>query len=257
MFFEEVKKIAEIASGKVSFMKNNKLGFALSSLLAGIFIGIGVLLIVSIGGHIPPAPAKIIMGASFAVALSLVIAAGAELFTGNNMIMALGMFKKDVSLKEGLSLWLFCYIFNWLGSILIALMFVYSGLFVGGVADITVNIAAMKMNIPLDQLIIRSILCNFLVCLAVWCSFRLKSESGKFIMVFWCILAFVITGFEHSIANMTMLTAGLFGPANPAVTLGGYFYNILVVSLGNMIGGILFVAVPYYIMSRNNNKDKL
>ena len=85
-----------------------------------------------------------------------------------------------------------------------------------------------------------------LVCLAVWCGFRCKSESAKLIMVFWCLLAFITTGFEHSIANMTLLTVSLLSPAaDAAVSLGGEVYNLVFVTVGNMIGGIVFVALPY------------
>jgi nitrite transporter NirC len=86
-----------------------------------------------------------------------------------------------------------------------------------------------------------------LVCLAVWSGFRCKTESGKLIMIFWCLLAFFATGFEHSVANMTLLTLSLFNNGgNEAITMGGYCYNLLTVTLGNMIGGILLVAVPYF-----------
>lgn len=251
MFFKEVKSIGDISKTKIDFMKNNKLGFILSSMLAGIFIGIGVLLILSIDGHIPGAMTKFIMGCSFTVALSLTITAGAELFTGSNLLLGIGALNRDIKIGDAGKFWLFCHIFNWLGSILLAVLFACSGLFSGGVLESAVKFGAIKMNIPLGQMLIRSILCNFLVCLAVWCSVRLKSESGKLIMVFWCILAFVVTGFEHSIANMTMLSLSMLAPSVEAISLGGYFYNIIVVSIGNMIGGIVFVALPYFVMSRD------
>ncbi|MBR6473065.1 MAG: formate/nitrite transporter family protein, partial [Firmicutes bacterium] len=100
-------------------------------------------------------------------------------------------------------------------------------------------------------LLARGILCNTLVCLAVWCGFRAKSDAGKLIMIFWCLLAFFATGFEHSIANMTLLTLSLINNGgNEAISFGGYCYNLIVVTLGNMIGGILFVALPYSAASR-------
>lgn len=99
-------------------------------------------------------------------------------------------------------------------------------------------------------LLSRGILCNILVCVAVWCGFKCKSEAGKLIMIFWCLFVFITAGFEHSIANMTLLTVGLLEPSTYAVTLGGFAYNLLVVTLGNMIGGILFVAVPYCIIAK-------
>ncbi|MBS4804768.1 MAG: formate/nitrite transporter family protein, partial [Clostridium sp.] len=100
------------------------------------------------------------------------------------------------------------------------------------------------------ELFFRGILCNMLVCLAVWCTFRCKEESSKLIMIFWCLFVFITAGFEHSVANMTLLTIGLLSPLGHAVSVSGYAYNILIVSLGNMVGGILFIAVPYFIISR-------
>jgi nitrite transporter NirC len=92
-----------------------------------------------------------------------------------------------------------------------------------------------------------------LVCLAIWCSFRCKSESGKLIMIFWCLFAFITSGFEHSIANMTLLSIGLMAPFSASIGFVGYFYNILIVSLGNMVGGILFIALPYFLISKKEN----
>ena len=107
--------------------------------------------------------------------------------------------------------------------------------------------AAAKMSAPFVQLLMRGILCNILVCLATWCGVKLKNEAAKLIMVWWCLFAFVTCGFEHSIANMTQLTVALLDPAGQAVTIGGYFYNLITVTIGNMIGGIIFVAIPYFI----------
>lgn len=112
--------------------------------------------------------------------------------------------------------------------------------------------ALAKMSAGALQLFVRGILCNILVCLAVWCGFRCKSDSGKLIMVFWCLFAFIVCGFEHSIANMTQLSVALLNPAGLPITLSGYFYNLIVVTLGNIVGGIVFVALPYFLAT---NKD--
>ncbi len=103
------------------------------------------------------------------------------------------------------------------------------------------------MSTAFVPLFIRGILCNILVCLAVWCSFRTTNDAAKLIMVFWCLFAFITCGFEHSVANMTQLTVALLDPAGQAVSLVGYFYNLITVTLGNMVGGICFVAVPYFL----------
>ena len=109
--------------------------------------------------------------------------------------------------------------------------------------------ALAKMSAGFVPLLMRGILCNMLVCLAVWCGTKCQSESGKLIMIFWCLFAFITTGFEHSVANMTLLSVAMLNPAGAAVTWSGYWFNLGVVTLGNMIGGIVLVAVPYFAAS--------
>lgn len=253
MFTEEFKVVAGAAKGKIDLLKTNKLGYLLSSMLAGIYVGLGIMLIFTIGGLLNNAgsPAtKIVMGASFGVALSLVIMAGSELFTGNNFIMAVGSLNKSVSWFDSIKVWIASFVGNLLGSILAGYIFVLAGLAKGPVGEFIANTSATKMSLPASELFFRGLLCNMLVCLAVWCSFKCKSESGKLIMVFWCLFVFITAGFEHSIANMTLMTIALLSPLGAAVSVGGYAYNILFVTLGNMVGGILFMAIPYYIISR-------
>lgn len=251
MFAEEFASAASAAKAKVAFLGRNPVGYFMASMLAGAYVGFGILLIFSIGGQLAGQPyAKMAMGASFGIALSLVIMAGSELFTGNNLVMGAGMVGKTISPGEAVKLWVVCYIGNWIGSALLALLFWGAGFATGPVGEFIAATAATKMSIPLVPLILRGVLCNILVCLAVWCTFRLKSESGKLIMVFWCLFAFITSGFEHSIANMTLLTVSLLAPMGAAISVGGYFYNILVVTLGNMAGGLLCVMLPYYLISR-------
>ena len=176
--------------------------------------------------------------------------AGSELFTGNNMIMTMGIAKKSVTLKDAIKLSVICFFGNLVGSILLAILFWSAGLSTGQVGEFIANTAAAKMNIAFVPLLVRGILCNILVCLAIWCSFKCKSESAKLIMIFWCLFAFITSGFEHSIANMTLLTIGLLEPYSAGVSISGYVYNLSVVTLGNMIGGIVFVAIPYYLISK-------
>ena len=117
----------------------------------------------------------------------------------------------------------------------------------GGVGQALAGAAATKMSLPPLVLFLRGILCNVLVCLAVWCGFRCKSDSGKLIMTFWCLYAFFTCGFEHSVANMTVLTLGLLNPAGMAVSFSGFGYNLLWVTLGNLVGAVVFLAIPYGI----------
>lgn len=253
MYQEEITVIGKGAAAKAALLRSNPLGYALSSMLAGMFIGFGVLLAFTVGGALSASgsPAvKLAMGVSFGIALSLVIIGGAELFTGNNLVMTIGSLNRTVSWRDTVRVWVVCFLFNLLGSILTGCLFYLTGLASGPVGEFIAATAQTKMCVPPLPLFLRGVFCNILVCLAVWCSFRCKSESGKLIMVFWCLFAFITTGFEHSVANMTLLTIGLLAPFGADVDLLGYVYNIGIVTLGNMAGAIFFLALPYHLAGK-------
>lgn len=250
MFKEDFEAAAKAAAGKRAFLSENPFGYFILSVMAGMFIGFGVLLSFTVGGQMAGTPAvRLAMGACFAAALSMVVMAGAELFTGNNMVMAAGVLKKKITSKDALFLWAVCWLGNAVGSIFLAVLYHLTELDRGPAGDFMAAGALGKMTASPTALLTRGILCNILVCLAVWCGFRCKTEAGKLIMIFWCILAFFTTGFEHSVANMTLLTIALLNPAGQAVTLVGWFYNMALVTAGNMIGGACLVALPYFLAS--------
>ncbi|GAA0121796.1 MAG: formate/nitrite transporter family protein [Clostridium argentinense] len=255
MFMDVIEKISNAALSKSSLLKKSKGKYLVSSALAGIFVGLGVILIFTIGGVLNAANSpytKIIMGISFGVALSLVVMAGSDLFTGNNMVMTIGSLEKKVSFRESVKVWIFCFLGNLIGSVLIAILYAYSGLAAGAVAEFIVKTSIAKITTPILELFIRGILCNILVCLAIWCSFKLKEETSKLIMIFWCLFVFITSGFEHSVANMSLLAIGLLIPHPASITIGGYGYNLLIVTIGNMVGGIVFVALAYWYISKDN-----
>lgn len=254
MFKEELNAVCNASLAKSNLLKNNFFGYFVSSMLAGMYVGLGILLIFSIGGLLGDfSGSKIIMGISFGIALSLVVIAGAELFTGNNLVMTAGLLNKKVTFADTIKVWVVSYIGNLLGSIIVALLFHLGGLSTGAIGDFIVKTTFAKMTLSPQSLLFRGILCNTLVCLAVWCSFRCKSDSGKLIMIFWCLFAFITSSYEHSIANMTLMTVGLLTPSELNVTVAGYAYNLLFVTIGNMIGGIFLVALPYHLIARDKN----
>ncbi len=253
MYLTEVEKVANAAVAKKDFLVKNPAGYFIMSMIAGMFIGIAGILTNTIGGLLNGAPyTKILMGAAFSVALSLVVIAGAELFTGNNMVMFTGYLKKKITLTDAIKLWVVCWIGNLCGALLLAVLFHFSGLNNEATGTFLAAGAAVKESVPFLALLIRSILCNFLVCLAVWCGFRTNSDTAKLIMVFWCLFAFVISGYEHSVANMTQLIIAQIDSYGQAVSLGGIFYNLLIVTIGNIIGGIFFASIPYYMAAKKD-----
>lgn len=253
MYGEEVNKVAETSIKKAEFLKKGKVGYLLLAMLAGLYVGLGIMLIYTIGGYLSAAnsPAtKIVMGVSFGVALSLVIMAGSELFTGNSFVMMIGYLKKSTSILDGLKILLFSYLGNLMGSIIGAFAFYSAGLAKGSIGEFIVHTSEVKMSLPVHELFVRGVLCNILVCLATWFTYKLKEETAKLIMIFWCLFTFITAGFEHSIANMTLFSIALFIPHGDIVSLGGAIYNLGFVTLGNFIGGAIILAVPYYIVSK-------
>jgi nitrite transporter len=248
-----VEKIALAASGKAVALRRSPLAYFILSALAGIYVGFGIVLIFAIGGPLSAANSpftKVVMGASFGIALSLVIFAGSELFTGNNLVMTLGALTGRSSLMDLSVLWALCFLGNLAGSLLLAWLVAQSGIFS---ADpqlaFVLKTAATKMTLPFWPLFVRGVLCNWLVCLAVWCAQRAQSETGRLVMIFWCLFAFIGAGFEHSVANMTLLGIGLFLPHADPISWSGFVANLVPVTLGNVVGGAGFVAGLYWLSS--------
>ncbi len=251
MFGDTIDYFAEMASAKVAALKRNPFGFFIGSMMAGAYVGFGIVLIFVVGSAADPAYQKLVMGASFGIALTLVVFAGSELFTGHTMYMPLGWLRRRVNGANLISVWFFVWIGNLVGSAGLAALFVLGGAagLVSEPSSFLNQVVAAKMNAPIIELLARAILCNWLVTLALWMSARTSSDAGKAIVIFWALYAFIASGFEHSVANMTLFTISLLGEHPAAVSLSGMFYNLLWVTLGNLISGSLFMAVGYWLYS--------
>jgi formate/nitrite transporter len=208
---------------------------------------------------------KALAGAVFGTGLMLVLLAGGELFTGNTLILV-GVLDKKVSVAGMLRNWLIVYAGNMIGSVFVAFMMARSGLFLSGaglLGGITVKIAAGKTGLSFEQAFFLGLMCNWLVCLAVWVSYGAKEIAGKALAVFFIISLFITSGFEHSVANMYYIPAGIFAKANPdfaalarltaeqlaGLNWGAFFTkNLLPVTLGNIVGGAVFVGAAYWFV---------
>ena len=252
MYSDSVINMGEVAKKKYAFFEQSAIGYLIASILAGVYVGFGIVLIFAIGAPIAGAESyllKLLMGVSFGIALTLVVFAGAELFTGNAMIMTFGILQKQVSISNLVKIWGWSWVGNLLGSMLLAYIVVLSGSINHAGAFIE-KISAMKMNLPIVQMVFRGILCNWLVCLALWTASRTKSDAAKCILIFWCLFAFISSGYEHSIANMTLFSLSLFAPHSAAVSWTGFAANLFWVTIGNIIGGSLCVAFLYWVTTR-------
>ena len=247
---DTVEAVAGAAAKKARYLRESPSGYFILSALAGAYVGFGIILIFAIGAPLSAAGSpftKVVMGASFGIALSLVIFAGSELFTGNNMVMMIGALKRTSSPVALGSVWALSFLGNLAGSLLLAWLVAKSGVLGGapqlGFVQKTVE---TKMHLPASELFVRGILCNWLVCLAVWSAMRAQTERARLEMIFWCLFAFIGAGFEHSVANMTLLAVGLFQEHGAAITWGGFVHNLAPVTLGNIVGGAAFVGGAYW-----------
>lgn len=272
--FEMAQKAEEIGVQKANmdFMKT----FVLS-ILAGAFIAFGAIFstLVTAGSTWPYGITKLIGGLAFSLGLLLTILGGAELFTGNNLIV-MAWANKKISTYKVLRNWLIVYVGNAIGACAIIVLILLSGHFMQGNGTVGLQmllIAKAKCNLPFINAFTLGILCNILVCLAIWLSYSAKDVSGKVICILFTVSAFVAAGFEHSIANMYYVPLGIIlkNYADPefwqiiqttpvefqSLSMHNFlWHNLLPVTLGNIVGGAMLVGGVYwfvFLKRRNEN----
>jgi formate transporter len=257
----------------------NFLSLFLLSILAGSFIAMGCIfyILVTFDSTLPSGITRLIGGLVFCIGLILVVVAGAELFTGNNLLV-MGFFSRVVKLSQLLKNWGIVYIGNFIGSMSVVALMYYTNIWKTGsfgYAAKAVIIAAGKVNLTFVEGLTRGILCNALVCLAVWMCFGSRQIVSKIAAIIFPITTFIALGFEHSIANMFYLPFGIILKRNPQVleavlkaspdlnlsnlTIYGMLGNIFSVTLGNIIGGAVFIGIIYWliIILPQKRKNKL
>ncbi len=220
-------------------------------ILAGAFIAFGGMFFTTVvtGSGLGYGPTRMLGGIAFSLGLILVVVGGAELFTGNNLIV-MAWADRKVGLGQLMRNWGLVFIGNLIGSVGTALMMHWSGALAAGggaVGETAMAIAQGKVALDPLQAFFRGILCNTLVCLAVWLCFAAHTVPGKVVAILFPIAAFVALGFEHSVANMYLITIGWLHGA-PGIDIAGFLTNMIPVTLGNIVGGGVFVALVYWVV---------
>ncbi|MGD1878957.1 MAG: formate/nitrite transporter family protein [Kiloniellaceae bacterium] len=221
------------------------------SMLAGAFIAFGGAFYTLVMTGVEPGfgPARLLGGAAFSLGLILVVVGGAELFTGN-ALMVMAWVDRRIGTGAMLRAWLIVYFGNLIGALGVAVLMAWSGTLSGATGELAVRIAEAKMALPPVEALVRGVLCNALVCLAIWLTFAAHSVSGKILAILWPITAFVALGFEHSIANMYLIPVGLMSGAQGS--FAGVLGNLVPVTLGNILGGAGGVALAYWAAYRRS-----
>lgn len=219
------------------------------AILAGSFISIGALTytLVVTESTLGLGPTRLLGGIGFSVGLILVIIGGAELFTGN-ALMVMAIMDHKITLSVLLRNWTIVYAGNFIGALIIAVFVVLSGVLDSlPVSKTALTIAQSKLSLSASEALFRGILCNILVCLAVWMSFAARHVSGKVLVIIFPVAVFVCIGFEHSIANMYVIPVAMIAGYLP-VDIGAFVFNLFFVTIGNILGGAVFVAVVYWLI---------
>jgi len=257
-----IMKEMVVAKAESSFLKVLMLG-----VMAGVFIGFGGE-VSTLAGHdglnfMGYGATRVLSGAVFSLGLMLVVIAGAELFTGNTLIFG-AVLDKRVSVNVMLKNWLWVYFANLIGSLLLAFMVFYSNtwqqneLMVGAYA---LKIGVAKVNLTVSEILIRGILCNCLVCLAIWMSSASRNVVGKIFAIFFPIMTFVALGYEHCVANMFFIPKAMLLATMPDVVavshlasdklahlnMFGFARNLFFATLGNVIGSVGFLVTFYWL----------
>jgi formate transporter len=261
-----VEKAIIVAENKVA---NRWLNTLYLAILAGMYIAFGALFasVISVGmpGVWPYGMMKLLQGLVFSMGLILVVVGGAELFTGN-ALMVMAWARRNITLVSLLKNWIIVYFGNFLGSLLVVLFVLLSKEYLvsgGKLGELMLSVANAKVHYGFVQALVLGILCNIMVCLAVWLTYSGKTTTDKILAIIFPITFFIAAGFEHSVANMYIIPLGIllqgFDPAfinklsidlSSLTWLSFLLRNLLPVTLGNILGGGLFVGILYLLAYR-------
>ncbi|MEP1206980.1 MAG: formate/nitrite transporter family protein [Rhizobiaceae bacterium] len=248
---QEIAELVETAGVSKALLPAGQM--LVLAILAGAFIGFGAATYTMIMTGVDSAygPARLLGGVGFALGLILVIVGGAELFTGN-ALMVMAAVDRKIKINQLLRNWIIVFIGNLIGAAGLAVAFGLSGLLNGHMGETAINIAAAKTTLSPLEAFVRGALCNALVCLAVWLTFAARTVTGKILAILWPVAGFVLLGLEHSIANLFFFPLGWAAAAAASgaeataqISVGAALANLFWVTLGNILGGAGGVALAY------------
>lgn len=275
---KEVRNLSALTTGEIlekvsdsgiAKAEGKTLRLLIWALLAGAYIAFGAQASQMVSFNLLADPdslgvGRLVSAAVFPVGLMMVVLCGAELFTGN-CLMIIGVLDRKIRISGMLRNWVLVYLGNFLGALLVVALMKNTGLWETGsglLGASVIKTAQAKVQLSFGQAFVRGILCNWLVCLAVWMSTGARETVSKIFAIWFCIGLFVISGFEHSIANMYFIPAGIAAAADSGLaqlagcdvsvlTVGNFLVkNLLPVTLGNILGGGLFVGMVYWFTGR-------
>lgn len=253
--FSDIEVLCKLGKIKVNLMKNDPKRFFVRAFMAGAYLGIAAILSYTLGALLSEhaALAKIAVAGSFGIGLVAIVYLGAELFTGNCFVTIMPVLNGEMKLHELIPMWVTCYIGNCLGIGLVCWLFIMSGSQAKILTPYLQGIMESKLDFNVLQLLIKGILCNFIVCVAAYSGVKVKDETARLIVIMVMVMAFVLPGFEHCIANAGIFTMGL-AQLGTAVDWSALPLHMLISTIGNILGGSVVLAFPIYYMFRAQDK---
>lgn len=252
----EVKPLIEVeklALKKQTIYENHFLHYVLRSALASMFIGFGVIVAFKTGGFFYNEHSPVtypIAAFTFGAAIILIAYGGGDLFTGNTFYFTYAALRRKMKWKTVWKLWTVSYIGNIIGAIAFAFLIYTTGLFTDAPSEFLLSVVYKKMHAPIIELFFRGILCNWLVCLAFFIPMSIREDGAKLFVMVLFVFCFFISGYEHSIANMCTFAIALVLDHPGTISLNGVIYNLIPVTIGNIIGGSLLMGGFYYYINK-------
>lgn len=249
--YSDIDVLCQLARAKQSILKDSPLRFFMRAFMAGAYLGVAAILSYTLGALLQDygAISKIAVAASFGIGLVAIIYLGAELFTGNCFVTIMPVLKKEMKFKEILPMWVVCYVGNIVGISLICFLFIKSGAQAKLLTPYLHSLMDTKLHFNVMELFIKGILCNFIVCIASYSGTKIKDDTAKLIVIMIVVMAFVLPGFEHCIANGGIFTMAMT-QLGQSVDWSMLPLHMLVSTLGNIVGGSVLLAIPVYIVFR-------
>ncbi|ABS21361.1 formate/nitrite transporter family protein [Bacillus cytotoxicus] len=250
--------VVKLAQKKKEMLDTNLMQYFIRAALAGVYIGFIIVLCFKLGNFfsIENSPATYLAASMFfGIALVLIIYGGAELFTGNTMYFTVSTLRNKTTISDTFRNWITCYAGNLAGALFFALLFYATGIFETIDHEHLMNkVVEIKMGTPTIQLFFKGILCNWLVCLACFLPSQVKGDTAKILVMMFLVFTFFLSGYEHSIANLSLFALSLLSPHSDTISFAGAIHNLIPVTLGNIIGGSVFVGMVYHYLTSGTKK---
>lgn len=250
-----VEKAADSGLNKLKLLQNDPRRYALRSILAGMYLTITLFAYWLMAQHLHEyAFGKVVTSLFFGVGLIIIVFTNAELFTSNTMYLSVSSVEGKTNWKQTLFLWGVCFFGNLIGALIVAGLLYGAGMIQGLPADHALyEGAAHKVHQAGSVIFFKGILANWIVCLAVRLALRCKEDVAKIMVMMLVISIFVFSGYEHSIANLGTFSISLLG--NGSITLAEAMHNLLYSTLGNIVGGVVFLGLPFAYLNPNESQD--